>query len=471
VQTDIETNLPFEHVGSAARGVLSFLAVLVACMAFSNVPSARAADESVLRERPPTKSVEEDLDPLDRAFEDEPPKLPSALPRLARTLEKLPPFFRDSDLQVDLRNYYFRRRFGNSGNAEAWAIGGTLRYQSGWFMDRMRVGAAMFTSQKLHGPSDRDGTGLLRPRQRSYTALGEAFVQLREWEHELTGYRQRLNLPYLNGNDSRMTPNTFEGVSLFHRGERIAYTGGHMLRMKRRNEERFRSFSEVAGVPGNTNKGLSFAGVRIKPVKGVSLGAANYFVKDTLNTAYTELEWSRGDPDGWAFRLGTQFTHQRSVGDDRLTGDSFDTWVWDAKLAASFAQAVVSLAVSVTDDDERIRNPFGSYPGYLAMMQRNFNAADEKAWGISASGYFAWIGLPDLSMALRYTEGFEGRDIQTGRKLGDHREFNGTIDYRISRGRLRGLWLRGRFAWGRLDNARRDSLEGRIVLRYEFQAL
>jgi hypothetical protein len=40
-----------------------------------------------------------------------------------------------------------------------------------------------------------------------------------------------------------------------------------------------------------------------------------------------------------------------------------------------------------------------------------------------------------------------------------------------TRGPLRGLWLRGRFAWGQFDNARRDSLEGRVVLRYEFQAL
>jgi len=470
VQTELERNRPFECAGMPGS-LVAFLAVSIATMTFSVPLSAGAADESELLDKPPTKSVEEDLDHLDRAFEDEPPKPPSAIPPLTRALSRLPPFFRDSELEVDFRNYYFRRRFSNDGNAEAWAIGGAVRYQSGWLLERLRIGAALFTSQKLYGPIDRDGTGLLRPRQRSYTVLGEAFVQLRAFDHALTGYRQRLNLPYLNGNDGRMTPNTFEGVTLSHGGERLAYTAGHLLRMKRRNDDQFRSFSRVAGVPGDSSNGLSFAGVRIKPIQSVSLGAANYFVKDTLNTAYTGLEWSRGDPDGWALRAGTQFTHQRSVGDDRLTGDSFETWVWDAKLAASFAQAVVSLAVSVTDDNERIRNPFGSYPGYLAMMQSNFNAANEKAWGISASWYFAWIGLPDLSMALRYGEGFDGRDVQTGLKLGDHRDFDGTLDYRFSSGPLRGLWLRGRFAWGRIDNARRDRLQGRIVLRYEFQAL
>jgi hypothetical protein len=70
VQTDVETNLPFEHARSAV-GVMTFLVVLVACMTFATTPAARAADESVLLEKPPTKSVEEDLDPLDRAFVDE----------------------------------------------------------------------------------------------------------------------------------------------------------------------------------------------------------------------------------------------------------------------------------------------------------------------------------------------------------------------------------------------------------------
>lgn len=152
-------------------------------------------------------------------------------------------------------------------------------------------------------------------------------------------------------------------------------------------------------------------------------------------------------------------------GDDRLTGESFETWVWGAKVATSWKKAVLSVAVSITDDDERIRNPWGSYPGYLGMMQRNFNDADEKAWGVSASWHFGRIGLPDFSAAVRYTEGYDGQSI------GDHREFNGTLDYRLSRGPLRGLWLRGRFAWGHLENARRDGLEGRFVLRYEFQVL
>ena len=410
-------------------------------------PTVFAADESVLIEAPPARSVEEETGPLDRAFEEAPPRDPVLFPRIKGALEELPAFFRDTELGVDFRTYYFRRRLNNDRDLEAWSIGGALRYRSGWLLDRLQVGATFFTSQKLYGPNDRDGTRLLLPRQRSYSVVGESFIRLRAADNELTAYRHRFDVPYVNGNDNRMTPNTFEGLTLIGRHERVGYAVGHLLQIKRRDDDHFVSFSEVAGVPGGSSNGLSFAGVRIKPLENLSLGAINHYVKDTLNTAYTEMEWSHGSRDGWALRLASQFTHQRSVGDDQLTGESFKTWVWSGKVAASWKQALLSVAVSITDDEEGIRNPWGSYPGYLAMMQRNFNDANEKAWGVGGSFYFGPIGVPDLSLALRYSEGYDRQD-RAGSKLGDRRELNATVDYQLRLGLLRGFWLRGRFGWG-----------------------
>jgi len=457
-----------DAVGFSLVRVLSLSIVMLVGLLAS---VAFAADESELLEKPPTKSVEEQSGPLDRSFEQPAPEDPTRVPRLRRALENLPSFFRDTKVAVDFRTYYFRRRFTDDRDAEALAIGGALSYRSGWLLDRLQIGATLFTSQKLYGPKNRDGTLLLRAGQKSYTVVGETFLRFRQSGNELTLYRHRLELPYVNSTDSRMTPNTFEGASLIGRFTKVNYSAGHLLQIKRRNDNRFVSLSEAAGVPGASSNGLSFAGIQITPLENLTLGAVNYFVKDTLNIAYSETEWSYGDQDGWGLRLASQFTHQRSVGDDRLTGDSFKTWVWGAKVAASWMQAVVSVAVSITDDEESVRNPWGSYPGYLGMMQRNFNDANEKAWGVSASWYFDRLGLPDLSIALRYTEGYGGRDSRTDVRLGDHREFNGTLDYRLSRGPLQGLWLRGRFAWGQIDGAQRDSLEGRLVLRYEFQVL
>jgi hypothetical protein len=453
---------------STRRRFANFAAVAIACLLA--IP-AQAADETTLLEAPPSKSVEEDAGALDRSFEEKPRLETPLSARVRRSMKDLPAFFRDTELNVDFRNYYFRRRTTDNVDSEAWAIGGGVLYRSGWLLERIQIGASMFTSQKLYAPQDRSGTGLLRAGQRGYTVLGEAFLRLREKENELTIYRHRLDLPYVNGNDSRMSPNTVEGVSLLGRNPRIGYAVGHLLQFKRRNSEDFVSFSEAAGVPGASSNGLSFAGFRIKPVEKVSIGAFNAYVKDTMNVAYAEIEWVQAFQEGAAIRLGGQFTHQRSVGDHRLTGETFETWVAGGKVAASWNEAVFSLAFSSTDAEASIRNPWGSYPGYLGMMQRNFNDANEIAWGATLSWHFDRIGLPDLSVALRYSEGYEGEDSRTRVRLGDHREFNGTLDYRVSSGIARGLWLRGRFAWGEVEEARRDSLEARLVLRYEFQIL
>lgn len=450
----------------SVRATLTLL--LLVCLAG---PKVFAADESLLLEEPPTKSVSEEEGPLERAFEESAPRDPVLFPGAQRALADLPAFFRDTQLSGDFRTYYLRRRFTERRNAEALAIGGAFRYRSGWFLDHLQIGAAVFTSQKLYGPNGRDGTGLLRPGQRGYTVVGEAFGRLRVANNELTVYRQPLAMPYVNGNDGRMTPNTFEGVTLIGRHPVISYSIGHLFEMKQRNADNFASFSEVAGATGSSDDGLSFVGFVLHPTESLSFGAINHFVKDTLNIAYTEIEWRYLDSAGWGLRLGTQYTHQRSVGDNSLTGDRFETWIWDGKVVASWQEMVLSVAVAITDGEERVRNPWGSYPGYVGMMQSNFSEAREKAWSVSTSAYLGLIGLSNLSLALRYAEGYDARNIRTASEIGDHREVNATLDYRLRSGSLRGLWLRARFAWSQIENASRDAYQLRLILRYDFEAI
>ena len=77
------------------------------------------------------------------------------------------------------------------------------------------MGAALYTAQRLYGPQDRDGTLLLKPGQHGYTVLGQIYGKVKLFEdHFLNLYRYEYNTPFINKNDSRMTPNTFEGYTL-----------------------------------------------------------------------------------------------------------------------------------------------------------------------------------------------------------------------------------------------------------------
>jgi len=127
----------------------------------------------------------------------------------------LPPFVRDTNLTVHFRTYYFNRTKPDDTINEAWAFGGWLTYESGWLLDTFAMGASLYGSAPLYGPDDRDGTLLLKPEQKGYYVPAEAWGALRYQDYViLKGYRQRVDQTYINSQDNRMTPNTFQGVTL-----------------------------------------------------------------------------------------------------------------------------------------------------------------------------------------------------------------------------------------------------------------
>jgi hypothetical protein len=174
------------------------------------------AQEGVSQEEPTPTSVEESVSPVERSYIEK-PALPGLFPRLREELKDRDPFFRDIKLDVNLRTYYFYRdNYPNSNPQinEAWAIGGALSYKSGWFLNHFGVGAVYYLSEPLYAPKDRDGTQLLRPGQRSISVLGQLYARVKLVEENyLNLYRYEYNTPYINKDDGRMIPKTFEGYT------------------------------------------------------------------------------------------------------------------------------------------------------------------------------------------------------------------------------------------------------------------
>jgi hypothetical protein len=224
-------------------------------------------------------------------------------------------------------------------------------------------------------------------------------------------------------------------------------------------------------VPASSSHGLAFAGVMISPFEGFSFGAIDYFVKDTINIAYATGNYLHPLGDDLALRFQGQFTHQRSVGNDELTGSPFSTWVVGGRAAASYRDFVLSLAGASTDDGAAIRWPFGSYPGFVSLMQHKFNRAGEDAWLVGLSYHFKALGLQGLSAAANYAEGYGALDPDTGSSLPNQREFNLTLDYHVEKERLRGLWLRVRGSVLDTDGADRTSKQLRVILNYSIPVL
>src|SRR4029077_7139639 len=131
-------------------------------------------------------------------------------------------------------------------------------------------GVTAYTSQRLYGPEDRDGTRLLKPQQKSYGVLGELYADVRFNDYlNLFAGRKGYDTPFINRYDVRMTPNTFEAIVLQGHveldqstpepakdgaapaatkdGAVIKYGAGYFNRIKEQNSDNFVSMSVVAG--------------------------------------------------------------------------------------------------------------------------------------------------------------------------------------------------------------------------------
>ena len=222
-----------------------------------------------------------------------PPLQPTPLEALFQPvremLKPLPPFLADTDLKVHFRTYYFNRTNPNDTENEAWAFGGWITYQSGWLLDTFAMGASLYGSAPLYAPDDRDGTLLLKPGQEGYYVPGEAWGALRYQDYALLkGYRQRVDQPYINSQDNRMTPNTFQGVTLGGKVSWLQYLGGYLWKIKPRNADEFISMSEQAGGGADSNDGAGLFGVRLTPLPGLRIDVSNQYGVNTFNTLYAE---------------------------------------------------------------------------------------------------------------------------------------------------------------------------------------
>ena len=378
------------------------------------------------------------------------------------------PFLRDGHLQFNFRTMDFQTRFADLDDVKAWAAPGEVAYRSGRWRDFLSIGASVYGSYELSGNELAGASGMLQLNGDNISTLGQAYLEL-NWKG-LTGrfYRQTIDLPYLNKNDSRMIPNTFEAYGFGRQGASLDFQVGYVDKIKRRNREDFISMGEVLGIEDNSSGTTVLSVIWKPPDTGFDLGATIQRTPNLFRLFYTEANW-KTTISGLGLLASAQYTHQDSVGENLL--GEFKTNARGLKLIASYENAVFSLAYTRTDDGAKIKSPFGGRPGYTSSMLNDFDRANEKAWRASLSFHFDAIGLPDWSANIAYIRGKGALQGQSFIPLGNIKETDFTIDYKPDHGRWEGLWFRIRYARLRDDNKGEVANQVRIILNYSFNIL
>jgi len=429
---------------------------------------AFGASEQFYSQHPAPKSVEEIHQPMEAHFiqREKPESLFDVWEREGK-VSRFPAWLSNQSLHFKTRTYYLLEDHKDDSTSEAWALGNWLDYDTGWLFDRVALGASLYTSQKLLGPADRDGTKLLLSGQESFAVLGQAYGRVRVAEdHQLVLFRQKYDLPYLNKDDSRMAPITFEAYSLTgyfgkHAGfPSLHYIAGYVSQIKLKDSNRFVNMAKAAGVDG-PNRGMVMEGMRFALTKDLNLGVINYTVPDTLNILYSEGNMTFRPTHEVAITTQLQFTYQSSLGDDLLTGTDFDTYQVAGELVGNYRNGILRVAFSTTTSDADIQSPYGGSPSPLSIMLNDFDRAGEDAWLIGLSYNFKDVGLEELSGFVNFAQGFGARNNP------NEEELDITLDYRFTKGPLHHWWLRLRNAFGNEINGDKTENQVRVILNYD----
>jgi hypothetical protein len=426
--------------------VTGFLALLL----WGTAPALAQEQQAISQEESPPAQLGEDVTPMDKSFQEEKFRLPRFFPWLKEELKDAPPFFRDTKLDLNVRTYDLSRDKFDNSDLQAWALGGSLSYRSGWFLDHFGVGSTLYTSQPLDAPDDKDGTLLLKPGQEGYTVVGQLYGKVKLVEDNFINiYRSEYNTPYMNKNDSRMTPNTFEGYTITgvwggkNDAPKFNYGAGYIDKIKPRNSDTFIPMSEAAGA--DVNRGVVVSGAN--GVFGrLSIGAVNYYSDDIINIGYFETKYNTALTDCLGLLVSVQFSDQRSVGEELLQGHSFQTNQPGVKTELSYREGILTLAYTADSKGANLQSPWSSYPGYTSVQVQDFNRAGEEAFMVKGSYDFSKLMLQGVTAYALWVHGWNAVDPGTKADVYDQDEYDYDLQWRPKGFCLEGLWFRLRYA-------------------------
>ncbi len=392
-------------------------------------------------------------------------------------------FVEDSKASVELRNFYMNRDFRSDGaaqsKAEEWAQGFLLKYESGFTEGTVGVGvdAYGFTGFKLDSGGGTSGTGLLLPKDNkgnvpsSYGELGAA-AKFRISETTLRAGTLMPKLPVVSAGDTRLLPQTFQGVQLTSLDvSNLTLNAGQLERDNQRNS------TDNEPMKISLHNGKRDIGKYTKTNRDVSSKfdflSGSYKWNDQLTTGY-----HFGQLDG---------VYKQHIVNGVFTlpiaeGQSLRTDLRFAKTSEDESSGIDNRAISGMLTYQLGYNSFGlgyqkmsGDTGYAYLLLtdphlvnyvqiRDFAAADEKSWQARYDYNFAGLGVPGLNLMTRYVK---GSDIYmgAGKSRGNEWERDTDIGYVFQDGPMKNLGVKWRNSTVRSDLAGKLD-ENRLIVSY-----
>lgn len=393
-------------------------------------------------------------------------------------------FFADSKASVELRNFYINRDYSQASTTqskqEEWAQGFLLRYASGFTPGPVGFGldAIGLVGVKLDSSLDRAGSGLL-PRQRDGRAVDESgslglTAKVRASKSLLRIGTLHPRLPVVQFNDTRLLPQTFEGVHLNSQEfADVTFDAGQIRQVTQRDstnrEDLTPSVANAKGIrvsKGATSDEFNFAGVGYKWSNQLS---GSYFYGE-LDRFYRQHNFSLLHvlPLGEGQSLKSDLRYARSYNEGQ---SNIDNTAVSAMLTYSLGGHAFGLAYQKMSGDTGYAYIHGAdafLPNFIS--NNDFANRDEMSWQARYDFNFAAVGIPGLTFMTRYVYGSD-IELGAGKPTGSEWERDTDIAYVFQDGSLKNLGVKWRNSSLRMNHFGSDLDDNRLIISYTLPLL
>lgn len=381
--------------------------------------------------------------------------------------ESIKNFLKEGKLVIHPRSMFMRRHFDapEDKTQESMAIGGWIGYETApWH--NISVGLIGYTSQGIFfTDNDKDGAEVLAPGQKGYTVLGQAYIQAEIHKTLIRLYRQELDTPFLNPDDFRMTPITYEAYTLKSNIiDKVTLMVSQVTKIKGSTDSTFHPMSEAAGFDG-TDEAVTMGGIIYKPNDTYTLQLWDYYSHEFMNVVYAQGDATWKINDKISILGSVQGMYQKSVGN--AIGGDFHVGFGGAQVGLNWCGLSLSLGFTITENTHDTVNPWAGWPGYTSIMEEDNDLQGEKAYVIGISYDFGKIGLKGFSINLEHTGGWVPEDGSFTSPAMTETDLK--ILYKFC-GKLKGLSILYRLGYvdHSLDTDNENYNDHRVIVNYAF---
>jgi hypothetical protein len=147
----------------------------------------------------------------------------------------------------------------------------------------------------------------------------------------------------------------------------------------------------------------------------------------------------------------------------------WDTQSGGARVQVIWRELTLTTAFTITGAGNTLQNPWGTYPGYLAMIDQDFDQARQSGVLVGAA-YDLQRLIEGLSGNFNLAWGWNAIDPKTKKNAPNLAEYDVTVDYRPGLRQpffLNGLWFRARAAIVDQQDAKTLGYQFRLIANWD----